>query len=250
MKEKTEIQVGVVDEISNGSMRANPAVDKWHFGCKKCGQKLRIPARREVAFVCVSCRQSYSANFNGQVFMEVSATPAVNRSKGERDDVSLGVSLTSANSSLPDRVAKHESKVNRGLFDKLASGVAAVVNGTAKAASDANEAARGAVLLREYKSTMQGMQELNENLQALTLMKYVDKISKLKYHSVNWTREGCIKMARTLQKEARKRVEFNMAEGYALWLAGAWLETKWRASLEADFIHLELEGMWARINAD
>lgn len=70
MKAKTEMQIGVVAEVGNGSMRANPTIEKWHFVCKKCTQKLRIPARREIEFVCVSCRQSYSVNHHGQVFME------------------------------------------------------------------------------------------------------------------------------------------------------------------------------------
>ena len=129
---------------------------------------------------------------------------------------------------------------------KLIDGVTAV----AAAASEANEAARGAVLLREYKSTMQGIQGFNEKVLALTLINYVDKVSKLRAHSENWTREGCIKMARTLHKEARKCLDFNMTEAYALWMAGAWLETKWRTSPEADFVHLELESMWRRLSAE
>lgn len=253
MKAKTEMQIGVVAEVGNGSMRANPTIEKWHFVCKKCTQKLRIPARREIEFVCLSCRQSYSVNHHGQVFMEVSVarppekelakTASKNRHTPPVEDKKRPIHIDVLGQS-PSAIPAVNAK--GGLFGRLVYGVTAV----AAAASEANEAARGAALLREYESTMLGIRGLNEKVLALTLINYVDKVSKLKTHSENWTREGCIKMARALQKEARKCLDFNLAEAYALWMAGAWMESKWRTSPEADFVHLELDGMWRRLNAE
>lgn len=257
MKAKTEMQVGVVDEVSNGSMRANPTVEKWHFRCKKCAQVLRIPARGDIEFICVSCRQNYSVNYHGQIFMEVSAVRPAKKELAKAaiqncDATSAADSKRCNHPNVPAQPSSATPAVNTngGLLGRLVGGLAAVAAGTSKAASEANEAARGAALLREYESTMQGIRGLSEKVLALALANYVDKVSKLKNQSENWTREGCIKMARTLQKEARKRIDFNMAEAYALWMAGAWLETKWRTTPQADFVHLELEGMWRRLNGE
>jgi hypothetical protein len=51
------------------------------------------------------------------------------------------------------------------------------------------------------------------------------------------TRDGRLAMAQTLQKTARQTLDLNVAEGYALWLAGAWLESMDRPGIDAAKTH-------------
>lgn len=79
------------------------------------------------------------------------------------------------------------------------------------------------------------------------MVSFVDKCELLERERVNWSQAGRLKMGRDLQTKARKEFDFNQAESYALWLAGAWLESSERLSPDATFVHETLQELRARL---
>lgn len=106
---------------------------------------------------------------------------------------------------------------------------------------EANEDTHGVRLRKELTSTFANMTDLDGNVRAYALVKFMEKREKLRSNMVNWSRDGRLKMGRTLQTEARKQFEFNQAESYALWLAGAWIESGERRTKDAYYVHSFLE---------
>lgn len=109
------------------------------------------------------------------------------------------------------------------------------------AANEANEAAHGERLKSGLASTISCVGALDDKVRAVALIKFIEKRKKLQERLPNWSRDGRIKVGRKLQDEARKCFDLDQAESYALWLAGAWIESGERESAAANYVHHALE---------
>lgn len=95
----------------------------------------------------------------------------------------------------------------------------------------------GRILLSQLADTQQKMAQLPEPIRTAALMGFVDKRRNLLANFGNWSSDGRIEMGKSLQKKARETFDMNVSEGYALWLAGAWLESMERPGSEAGEVH-------------
>lgn len=102
---------------------------------------------------------------------------------------------------------------------------------------------RGRLLWTLLQDTISKMGNLPDRVQFAALAGYLDKRAKLSNKLENMSDEGRIKMGKFLQSEARKHFDTNMAEGCALWLTGAWLESMQRPGAQAAMVHQYLETM-------
>ncbi|HEX7114317.1 MAG TPA: hypothetical protein VF193_04245 [Steroidobacter sp.] len=102
---------------------------------------------------------------------------------------------------------------------------------------------RGQLLWTLLQDTISRMGGLPDRVRAAAIAGYLDKRTKLIDKLENMSEDGRIKMGKFLQSEARKQFDTNMAEGYALWLAGAWLESMQRPGAQAAMTHQYLESM-------
>ena len=106
---------------------------------------------------------------------------------------------------------------------------------------EANEQAHGERLKKGLESTISLMTAMDGGVRVYAISKFMDKREKLRLNMVNWSRDGRLKIGRTLQDEARKRFDLDQAESYALWLAGAWIESSVRNSSQAEYVHHFIE---------
>jgi len=106
-----------------------------------------------------------------------------------------------------------------------------------RAASHARDQTSWTIL----RDTIAKLGELPDDVRANAILGFIDKREKLQSRLPNMTAEGRLKMGAFLQQEARKRFDLDMAEGYALWMAGAWLESSQRDSVHASLTHGLLE---------
>lgn len=106
---------------------------------------------------------------------------------------------------------------------------------------EANDDAHGVRLQKHLNDTLVRMAHLDDRVRAIALMRFIEKREKLVAYIPNMSEQGVLEMGRTLQKEARKQFDLNVAEGYALWLAGAWLESMIRKSADSREVHDRLE---------
>ena len=106
---------------------------------------------------------------------------------------------------------------------------------------EANEEAHGTRLRQHLDDTLMRMAQLNDQVRGTALMRFADKREKLLSNLPNMSKEGVIKMGRFLQSKARETFDLNIAEGYALWLTGAWAESMQRESGIAQGVHEQLD---------
>jgi hypothetical protein len=85
------------------------------------------------------------------------------------------------------------------------------------------------------------MARMHDTVRPEALIGYLEKRQQLVSQMRNWSREGVLKTAAGLRSEARKKFDFSLAESYAAWMAGAWLETSVRSSDQARDVHRRLE---------
>lgn len=95
----------------------------------------------------------------------------------------------------------------------------------------------GRILWSQLQDTQQKMARLTEQVRTEALVRFVGKRERLIPALDNMTTDGRIAMGKTLQKKARETLDMNVAEGYALWLAGAWIESMDRPGLDAARTH-------------
>lgn len=98
---------------------------------------------------------------------------------------------------------------------------------------EANDDAHGARLLAQVKDCFIKMEALDKSVQLYAMAGYVEIRERLKDEMPNLSREGRIKVGRTMQKQAGPEFDLDMGGSYAKFLAGAWLESKERQSLQA-----------------
>ena len=108
---------------------------------------------------------------------------------------------------------------------------------------EANEGAHGTRLESGFQETMQFLASMDDDLRVQALLRFLEKREKLLSHLRNMTDKGRIDMGRMLQDEARKKYDINTTEAYALWMAGAWLESMERKSSAARDVHSALEDL-------
>lgn len=91
----------------------------------------------------------------------------------------------------------------------------------------------GRILWAQLADTQQKMARLAPSICNAALLGYVKKREALIGQIDNMTQDGRIKLGRQLQTEAKRVLDMNVSEGYALWLTGAWLESMNRPGLDA-----------------
>lgn len=92
----------------------------------------------------------------------------------------------------------------------------------------------GRILWGQLQDTMVKLDSLEEAIRNRALSGFHDKCVRFAPYLDNMSVDGRIETAIRFQKEARKTFDLNMAEGYALWLTGAWLESMNRPGPDAD----------------
>jgi len=110
-----------------------------------------------------------------------------------------------------------------------------------EAASEANEEAHGSRLLDETQRMFLAMERFDGKLQHIAMCGFLEILDKLHREIPNHSREGRIKLGQIMQKQARERFDLDMAGSTAKLLAGIWLESKERTSLQAQQAHSLLE---------
>ena len=106
----------------------------------------------------------------------------------------------------------------------------------------------GRILLSQLKDTEEKLFKLSDPIAKTVLIGFAKKRQLLLVSLNNWTSDGCIQMGKTLQTQARQTLDMNVSEGYALWLAGAWLESMNRPGPEAAQVHKELNMLATIVN--
>lgn len=91
----------------------------------------------------------------------------------------------------------------------------------------------GRVLWAQLQDTQQKMSRLTDPVRTNALLGFVEKRERLIPALDNMTSTGRIDTGRNLQKKARETLDSNVSEGYALWLAGAWLEAMDQPGIDA-----------------
>lgn len=95
----------------------------------------------------------------------------------------------------------------------------------------------GRILLSQLADIQQQMATCPESLRTAILMGFVEKRGRLLGSLGNWSANGRIETGKALQKQGRQTFDMNVTEGFALWLAGAWLESMERPGVEAAKVH-------------
>lgn len=109
------------------------------------------------------------------------------------------------------------------------------------AAATANQDAHGERLLVEFYDSVARIGRMPSVQSDEVISRFVIKRGKLNAEIWNWTAEGKLKMSKTLRDEARKITDFNIIEGYALWMTSAWLESQMRSSEKARTVFKKLD---------
>ena len=91
----------------------------------------------------------------------------------------------------------------------------------------------GRVLWAQLRDTHQKMSRLTDPVRTNALLGFVAKRERLIPALDNMTSTGRIDMGKHLQAKARETLNSNVSEGYALWLAGAWLEAMDQPGIDA-----------------
>ncbi len=200
-------EVGRVEECGQAGMAG---FLHWHYKCRSCGVLLRVTTDLPRAFVCSKCGSRYQFDIHGRVYVD-SGKPSGSVAKYD-----------------PSLPAQARDKPR--FLDRLVG-----------AAADANEAAHGKRLRDGLASSGNHLKQLDEQVLNVAMSRFVEKCEQLDAQQINWSKDGRIKMGRALQEEAKKQYDFNQAESFALWLAGAWLESGSRNSDDAVFVRSALE---------
>jgi PHP family Zn ribbon phosphoesterase len=213
--------VGSVEEVDSAS-RHGPAVgDLWHYSCRLCGQRLRMPAARDIEFDCKTCGQTFKVFASGRVYAH----------SAQSDRVIVQTEMVTVPSHPVVNDATPPSPSNKGgIFGRAMAAI-----------SDTNEQVHGKRLRDSLASTGQQLKKLNEEIVISAITGFVEKRAELATQRSNWSREGCIKVGRKLQDQAREKFDFNQSESYALWMAGAWIESGARTSTDAEDVHRTLD---------
>jgi hypothetical protein len=95
----------------------------------------------------------------------------------------------------------------------------------------------GRILWSQLADTQQKMARLTEPVRTAALMGFMGKREKLVGMLDNMTSHGRLDLAKQLQAKAKQTVDLDVAEGYALWLTGAWLESMDRPGIDAARTH-------------
>ena len=111
------------------------------------------------------------------------------------------------------------------------------------AAFTANEDAHGVRLLSEFRDSIGKIGSMPRKNSDEIIQRYIFKRAKIKPAMENWTIDGIFRMAKTLKDEARQVTDFNIIEGYALWMTSAWLESGVRKSEKAVEVFNQLDGL-------
>lgn len=209
------VHVSNVEEVSHSNYLAFLT---WHFTCRKCAMRQKVNSGA-ANISCIKCHSLYTIKSNGEVHIH------------ENTEVS-NTSITTSSASRTDRSVPK------------ASGFLA---GISAAVAEANEIAHGRRLREGLASTGAHLKGLDPGVLESSMSSFVEKCQMLERESINWSQAGRIKMGRDLQVKAKQVFDFDQAESYSLWLAGAWLESGERLSPDAEFVHETLKALRERL---
>lgn len=105
----------------------------------------------------------------------------------------------------------------------------------------ANEEAHGVRLHMEFRDSVARMGNMPSDRSDQIIARFVTKRSKIVGDMWNWTNDGKLEMAQVLKKQARGITDFNVIDGYALWMTSAWLESGVRKSEKAKAVFTQLD---------
>lgn len=109
--------------------------------------------------------------------------------------------------------------------------------------------ARGTRLEQELSDTFTRLQGAGPKLYA-EIHKHLQPLySKVKPKLFNMTPEGQIKAGKAFQDEARRKLDFDVGQGYALWIIGAWLESGHLPGAAAEKVHSFLDNFLSEMLA-
>ena len=103
-------------------------------------------------------------------------------------------------------------------------------NSLVSAVTTANESAHADRLEKEFSDSIDKIFSLDTNMTFEVVNRFLDKKRDILVESKNWSQAGKISVANALRTNARKTFDFNVVEGYALWMTSAWLENGARSN--------------------
>jgi hypothetical protein len=83
----------------------------------------------------------------------------------------------------------------------------------------------GRVLSMQIYQRMGELNSVSERVRFAALMGFAAKRYPFKGKIETFSKSDCIEMGADLQRIGQSKLKLNQAEGYALWLTGAWLES-------------------------
>jgi len=101
----------------------------------------------------------------------------------------------------------------------------------------------GRVLSKQIYQRMGELDSVSERVRFAALMGFAAKRYPFKERIDNFSKSGCIEMGADLQRIGQRTLKLNQAEGYALWLTGAWLESLSRNGPEILMAREVLDGL-------
>ncbi len=119
-----------------------------------------------------------------------------------------------------------------GFFSKLAGAV-----------TEANDDAHGHRLLADVQSTFSIIPTLDKQVQHVMGLGYLQIVERLVEVTAALTPDERIKLGRTMQAQARDKLDVDVSGSYAKWMAGAWLESGERKGNRAQQAYALLGGL-------
>jgi hypothetical protein len=110
-----------------------------------------------------------------------------------------------------------------------------------EAASEANEEAHGARLLGATQASFIEMESLEPKLQFVAMACYLQIRERLQSEVGHMSSDEKLKLGRIMANQALEERKFDMAAGYAKFMAGMWLESAERNSLKSNIAHRLLD---------
>ena len=95
----------------------------------------------------------------------------------------------------------------------------------------------GRVLLMQIKRHAPRFQQHPAHIKKAAILSHIKRRNQIFHELDNMTVDGAIKTGIQLQKDGLETIDFNVAEGYAIWFTGVWLESMFRPGNEAKTAH-------------
>jgi len=92
-------------------------------------------------------------------------------------------------------------------------------------------------MLQQFNALCSKFTNLPLRTREAALNSYIARREKILENLDNMTVEGTFKLGITLQKKGRETIDLDIAQGYAIWFTGLWLESMHRPGDDATTVH-------------